>query len=99
MWQSSLDDALTNPPEEMPMFIDFFGNEVYEGETFYDINGVIISEDGLESAKVFTTDEDDFECAICGEELTEENVNFYYLIDGERFCETCVKDCECLAEK
>lgn len=90
-WESDL-DKLLEPPEdlEMPVMIDLFGNEIYSGESYYDLNGIIISEDGIDTARNYVTDEEDYECELCGKEINEFEDDCYYLINGEKFCQKCV---------
>lgn len=95
-WENSLDDLLTHPYEEDSVMVDVLGNEIYEDEKYYYINGVTLSEDGLESCKVFILDDDEEECDEC--EKPFEN-DYYYSVDGMKLCDECIKQYEEVASR
>lgn len=91
-WEDSYDSWKTTPPNDPePLMTDIFDNPIYEDEEYYNINGNILSVDGLEDCKEFFDDEDKISCGYCEEEIEED---FFYRINGECFCENCVKELE-----
>lgn len=95
-WEDSYDNWKTTPPDEPDVFaIDLFGNEIYPNETYYDINGVIISEDSLDECVCFANHK--MKCELCGNYIEEDEKA--YRIDGSVFCEECLTDCQLEADE
>lgn len=96
-WEQALDRWLTTPPdEEEPVMFDSLDNAIYDGEKYYSINGIILSDDGLEESKEYIVDEETITCSYCEEEVPDE---YYYRINGECFCEHCIKETEQTADR
>ena len=101
-WDDSYDAWKTTPPEEPdPALVDELGYDIYPGDNYYDIGGWILSKAGLEDCGHFLNEEDEtFECSCCEDEFHEyDYTEQYYIIDGEKYCQDCVKATEETAYK
>lgn len=90
------DDWKTTPPDDKPIMVDTFENEIYKGEEYCELNDWILSRDTLDDLAQFV-EEDDCECAFCGCKSVDDFEGRFYLINGDWFCEGCVEDNICTA--
>ena len=92
-WESDLDRWLTTPPDDSePVKYDEFDNPIYENDEFYDINGWIISEDGLEECQQSLDLGESFKCSCCEDDYCDDDTDVYYVINGDKFCKECVEE-------
>lgn len=95
-WESSYDNWKTTPPDDPdPVLTDENGCGIWEGEKYWDIDGLILSEESLEECAHFIGEiGETFTCPLCEETYGDDYDGKYYLIDGEKFCQDCIENYE-----
>lgn len=85
-------DKWLEPDDEAPMMYDEFDDEIYEDEEYVEINDWILSMDSVEDLAVFVEADTECECVACGNSSVDDFSGRFLLINGDWYCEDCVKE-------